>query len=437
MKKHLLMLLIFIFVTITLGGCKTIAKEDNLESKDEFQCDASGDGWHISDGTLYLSKIYYTVLNVAGNNCCVYEEPWISYKNENQIRNIVIDADMVYTQESYITDENYAGLDTVDTFFLGGGPLFGNMDSLESVSIKRLNLDKITDISAMFANNSNLIRADISGLDLSKVVNASYLFAYNTSLTNINLEGMSASNLNTVANMFAHCTNLEYVSIPWDTSNVKDFSNMFNSCSALTSANFSGDINNANVSGMFWDCDALNEVQLSNVNLESTIAANAMFNNNNSISSYLFADDWDIQVERNKQIWVISDDCYRVRVISDAMTGIIFECVFYNKEVPDWYKKSVEYIQNLEDFTKISSSLTLDIYCNREEGKFSASDVTEIAIDCLKSTETLSDEEGILINNIVKKLKILTEWKDGSYTVENMAELLEMSEEELEILTGE
>ena len=281
--------------------------------------DYSGDGWYISDGVLYVSKIYYTVLDVAGNNRCEYEEPWGIYKD--QITDIVIDGDMVYTEESYLMGETYLNLSTVDNSFLGGGPLFGNMSSLKSVTVKRLNLDRITDISYMFCNNDNLTEIDVSGLDLSGVTDISYLFSGDDSLTNIDMPNVDTSNIITVAGMFRDCTNLNAISVySWDTHNVKDFSHLFDHCSSLTSIDLRDWIvEDANVAGMFYNCNELRDVLL-NVTLENTIAANSMFDENNSIISYEFAENWNIYVQKHKQIWAISDMCYKVNHAYDIVT---------------------------------------------------------------------------------------------------------------------
>lgn len=424
---------------IGTSGKKNVKVKITVKEKEQDNTNPSDDGWYVSNGTLYLSKIYYTVLNIAGNNCCLYEEPWVAYKNSNQIKRIEIDADMVYTTKSYITGKDYTNLATDISSFSGGEPLFGNMNALESVYIKRLNLDKIKDISYMFANDKNLTSIDISGLDVSGVTSTAFLFYGDSALTSINLQNWNTSNFTSIKSMFANCTNLKSVSLSlWDTRNVKNFSGAFNNCSSLSSINLANwTIYDADVSGMFFDCNSLSNVILSNVTLQNTIASNTMFNKNNSIASYSFANDWIIYTEKHKSIWPILDDCYSTDIYYDVSSNIFIEYIYYKKIVPGWYKESVEYQQSVDDCEPIYRSLKLDIYTNTENGKTSVNDVISACIDCLTATEAIDSDQSTLISNLLSKLNILAECKNGNFTLKDIVDLLEMSKEELEILKNE
>lgn len=324
-------------------------------------------GYRFEDGTLYVSKIYYTVLDVVGNPRCVYEEPWVSYKNRGEIKNIVIDADMVFTETNYQTGEQYKDIAGNTTDFLGGGVLFGNMDSLESIKIKRLNLDNITDISKMFANNKNLKEADVSGLEMSGVTDASYLFSGSESLTSIDLNGLDTSCLINAEGLLEGCSALETAAVSsWNTANIVNFRHFFYQCSSLSAIDLDGwKINNADVAGMLWGCDSLSSVNLTNVNLTDTIAANAMFDEHNSLSSYMFASDWDI-----RNVNPINDDVYDfvIEPVIGHPTILFIEYIYYTKEMPDWYKDYVVRIQALEDCDVFPTPLC-DIYVKEDRTK--------------------------------------------------------------------
>lgn len=398
----------------------------------------SGDGWYITeDGILYISKIYYTVMDVVGNARCVYQEPWVSYRNAGQIRSIVIDADMVYTDTSPITGEKYKDLSENYDKFQGGGALFGDIDSLTTLIIKRLDFDKITDISTMFWNNDNLVYVDASGLDLYGIRDASYLFYGNSKLVELDLSHVNTLTLTDIEKMFAGCVNLNRIAVTmWNTRGVKNFRHVFSGCESLGSINLGNWTidDNADAAGMFANCKSLSSLQLSDVKMSSFPFA--MFDENNSLSSYIFADGWNIAVENPKHLNPIGEKCYYSTYIFDITTGIYVEFVYYNKQVPKWYKEWVEEFPTLEGCTQIVASDYLDIYCNRENGEMSASDVVEVALESLKSQEAIDDNQSTIINNTVKKFEILSNWSQGDYSVEDIVDITEMTIEEIEILAN-
>ena len=393
------------------------------------QNDIAGDGWSISDGTLYVSKIYYSAVDEGGTKKCIYEIPWSKYNDK--ISSIYVDADMVYKQESDEASKiNISSLP-------GGGPLFSNMDSLRSMTIKRLNLDRITDISWMFISNHNLTQVDASGLNFSGVKDASYLFYDNIALTNIKLPTVNTPSLTTIAGMFRACSNLNSISISsWNTGNIKDFSHLFDDCSSLTSIDLSGwKINDAQVTAMFRGCSALSDVQLSDVTLQNTIPVNAMFDKNNSITSYEFASGWNICVTKQKRITPILDDCYTASLVHDQTTGMCVECVYYKKRMPEWYKSSVEYTQAIDDWTQILYSPTFDLYINKMNvsGEYSASEMAGIIIDSIEEVGVVDEGTGTIIQDTVTKLELLKKYKNGKISINEVAELLQMDVEDAKI----
>lgn len=310
----------------------------------------------------------------------------MSYKNSGEIKRVVIDADMVYTKTNYQTGELYQDVVSNSGDFLGGGVLFGGMDSLESLSIQRLNLDRITDVSDMFAGNKNLTEIDVTGLDLSGVKDISYLFYGAEALESIDLNSLDTSSVEKAESVLENCSALKSVGVSgWNTSNIKNLRHFFSQCAALPSVDMSGwTIDNADVSGMLWGCDSLADVKLSNVKLNKTIATNPMFDEHNSLSSYMFAEDWKIE-----DVQPISDDVYNFVLVPMHSPDILFiEYIYYSKEMPDWYKDYVAVIQAVEDCDGIRSPM-LDIYIKGNDearqaaGDFSFDDVKNAALNTL------------------------------------------------------
>lgn len=387
--KRLRIAFLIVLSFIAFSACGEPQSTENSEKSAVVQsADEINDlGYQFEDGLLTVDKIYYTVLDVVGKPRCVYQEPWVSYKNRGEISEIIIDADMVYTTKNIMTGEEFSNLSEGTGDFFGGGVLFGNMDSLKSLTIRRLNLGGITDISDMFANNENLKSVDASGLMISDVTDISRLFYGAEALESINLNSLDTARVIKAEGVFENCSSLRSVGVSsWNTSNIKNFRHFFARCSSLPSVDLSGwTVNNADVSGMFWGCEKLSDVKLTNVTLTDTITANPMFDEHNSLSSYLFSEDWTIE-----DVQPISDDVYYFIVV--PMVGdpniLFIEYIYYTKTMPEWYKDYVAKIQAVEDCIGIRSP-ALDIYIKGNEearqaaGDFTFDDVKDVALDTL------------------------------------------------------
>lgn len=387
--KRLRIAFLIVLSFIVFSACGEPQSAENLEKSAVVQStDEIVDlGYQFEDGLLTVDKIYYTVLDVTGKPRCVYQEPWVSYKNRGEISDIIIDADMVYTTKNIMSGEEFTDLSESTADFLGGGVLFGNMDSLERLTIHRLNLDKISDISGMFADNKNLKSVDASGLMMSDVTDISRLFYGAETLESIDLSSLDTSNVIKAEGVLENCSSLQTVCVSnWNTSNIKNFRHFFAQCSSLPSVDLSGwTVNNADVSGMLWGCENLSDVKLTNVTLTETIEANPMFDEHNSLSSYLFSADWTIE-----DVQPIADDVYSFIVVPMAGDpNILFiEYIYYTKTMPEWYKDYVAMIQAVEDCTAIRSP-ALDIYIKgngetkQAAGDFTFDDVKDVALNTL------------------------------------------------------
>lgn len=386
---------------------------------EEPQVEDSGDGWYYVDGMLYVTKIYYRVLEVTGQYRCVYVEPWIAYKNEDMIRDLIIDADMIYIEEPEETKKLAGNFQYGQNSFAGGGPLFGSMESLETITIKKLNLDKITDISAMFSGNSNLMAVDASGLYMSGVKNASYLFCGNDSLFSLNMDGWGTGSLETIECIFRGCSSLTNIPVgSWSTGNIKNFSHAFDGCTSLATINLNGwNITDANIAGMFANCDKLCKVTLSNVSLNNA-GAGAMFDEHNSLKSYEFAENWDI----GEGVQPIGESCHKAIAVLEPMSMVCTVTIFYNKLMPPWYKEYVEELQGVDDFLQIHESDMMDVFVSRENVDMSSvkgTDILGAVIDCCNEFGGLGDEETELMSGFLQKLDIIMMYKE-EFNLEGM-----------------
>ena len=101
--------------------------------------------------------------------------------------------------------------------------------------------------------------------------------------------------------MFYYCDNLKSLDLSnFDTSNVTNMSYMFYSCSNLKSLNLSNfDTSNVtNMSLMFYSCSNLKSLNLSNFDTSNVTNMSVMFYWNNSLKS-LILDWWDLSQSTN------------------------------------------------------------------------------------------------------------------------------------------
>lgn len=316
----------------------------------------TGDGFTLKNGLLKITKIMYSVEEVAGNEYYVYDTPWNDYIEEVTV--LEIDADMERKSSDADTKES-----TKTTKKTGStGTLFGNMPQLQMIIVKRLNLDGIKDISSMFCNNPQLKSISIIRMDSSNVENMSYMLGGNEALIQADLSGMDTSSVTNMTDVFRNCKSLISMDVSsFDTSKVEDFSHMFEGCSLLISpelGNFV--INNADVSAMFASCASLESVNIGEVTLTTSTPAATMFDGINRITSYEFADHWTV----GEEIFPISENCYIAYpyIVETPYGPIIVKEIGYIKRMPDWYKKNVEALEAAQDMYHVISLPLFDVY---------------------------------------------------------------------------
>ena len=404
----------------TETGTTETGTTETQTTEDDPQNAEYGDGWELSDGILKISKIHYLIQEITGINTVIYLKDW-----PQEFRELYIDAEMVCdnVDSSLYADQNLAG----------GWVLFGGYDSLEKITIKRLDPDVIRDLSAMFANNKNLTTVDLEGLNTANVKNMSWMFSDNPKLSSINLDVLDLSSVEDFSYMFYCCTELTAASVTsYDASKVTTFYNMFSGCTSLTSVQL-GDIQNAQVAGIFSGCSSLTEPKIGKVKLSHGVVY--MFDDSTSISNYLFTADWDLSDEAAQTL--ICDDCYDSDVLlmpsGTGETAIIVD-VYYKKEMPEWYKeRSAEVALGVEGWWKTIDQPMYTQYSSLE------SDANKLMEDYLDQIIEAIDEnlKKMVIDSIeneevkeqteklTQKLEFLKKIHSDGFTVDNLEEFVE------------
>ncbi|MCD8038963.1 MAG: DUF285 domain-containing protein, partial [Lachnospiraceae bacterium] len=169
----------------------------------------------------------------------------------------------------------------------GYSMVYGCMSNIGEMSVDLSNakLGSVTTMSYMFAGNTKLSNVTFKGADIgsghNNGVTMSYMFNGCTSLTNADLSLISMDYATSTSNMFNGCTGLKKADMssavfPY----VTDMSCMFYGCTSLESLDMSGADLSAvtNISSMCYGCTALTEANLSGAKLSAmTSRANMLW----------------------------------------------------------------------------------------------------------------------------------------------------------------
>jgi len=318
-----------------------------LEPLEEEEEEPEEVTWFIEDNTLYVNKIYYdTVMDMTGHNMIEIEDPWSDHKGE--FTSAVFDAEFVqrrkkFTMNTVIENPDY---ETISLESLGL-----NGTELESLTAN-LVLNDIKCVNYLLAG-SNIKNIE---LNLQGEVNSAHsLFAQSSALETASVS-MGGSPKD-VADMFYCCEKLDRVKVDIDLSKTASMARMFCGCKSLESVSLSY-INNG-CGGIFSDCSSLNYVNCPNVVI--TEPGNWMFNSDNSISNYLFAEAWGVKYD------VIGDSVYSAYPTMDPVTSTIMVFVTYKKFMPEWHTKFMEATQGVQDMDCIVNTLNLKVYMKAPE----------------------------------------------------------------------
>ena len=123
--------------------------------------------------------------------------------------------------------------------------MFNNMRNLTTLNISNFDTSQVTDMSHMFALMSNLTTLDLSSFDTSQVTNMGFMFYSMTNLVTLDLSNFNTSKVTNMNDMFSLWygdrlkDKLEkiYVNNDFDTTNLTDFSEMFENRKKLRGGN--------------------------------------------------------------------------------------------------------------------------------------------------------------------------------------------------------
>ena len=141
---------------------------------------------------------------------------------------------------------------------------FSSCVKLELLDLSTLDTSNMTDISNAFNGCSNLKYLNLEGWDTSNVTTMAEMFRYCPLLSNLDVSHFNTSNVTDMHMMFDGCKSLNKIDVSkWNTSKCKAFNAMFWGCENLTSIDVSGWDTSAaeHIGGIFDQCIRLAEIK--------------------------------------------------------------------------------------------------------------------------------------------------------------------------------
>ena len=160
--------------------------------------------------------------------------------------------------------------------------------SLKSVTLPK-NLSSVEEMEYMFSECTSLVSIDLSNIDLPKVTNMKYMFSRCSKLE-IVIFPETTQNLPDTSNMFQSCTALKSIDFSnADLSKVTSMDFMFEGCTLLESVTFPENLQNLEtIKYAFSSCSSLKSIDFSNCNLTKLTYLNFMFKSCTSLESVSF-----------------------------------------------------------------------------------------------------------------------------------------------------
>lgn len=188
-----------------------------------------GDGWRISeDYVLTISKF---VVEKDGEG--ILNNEWEEYRQH--ITEIRISGAEIVEEDKESNDSEQASKRKGRNW----RGLFKKMRKLEKVTINKLDLSKVSDVSDMFYDDYELKNVSINWSLGEQTKDISGMFAWCDKLTKVNIANWNVENVKDMSDMFYNCVNLSYINlIKWQVKKDTDISGMFHGCVNLDNCTF-------------------------------------------------------------------------------------------------------------------------------------------------------------------------------------------------------
>ena len=174
------------------------------------------------------------------------------------------------------------------------GRMFSYCTSLTELDVSKWNTSKVEIMEAVFNGLKNVEVIDVSKWDTSSATDMSSMFSSTDSVKILDLRNFDTSIVETMASMFSYSGVKEILVDDFDTSKVKDMSDMFYSTINLTNFNFNilETDNVENMRNIFNDKkDEI--IDISKWNTSKVTDMTNMFRNNVNLTTIYVGDGWN------------------------------------------------------------------------------------------------------------------------------------------------
>ena len=207
--------------------------------------------------------------------------------------------------------------------------MFSDCSSLTSVNMSGWNTSNVTNMSYMFNGCSSMPSLDfVKSFDTSKVTSFQSMFCGCSSVKSFDLAGWNTANVTDMSDMFQSTgvTSLDFSNWGWNTSNVTNMSYMFDDCPSLTSLDVSS-FNTSKVTtmqSMFMNCPSLKSLNVSGFDTSNVTTMQGIFIGCSSLVS-LDLSSWDMSNTTNTNTMFTNDrSLHVVKTPSNNASDIIF-----------------------------------------------------------------------------------------------------------------
>ena len=182
---------------------------------------------------------------------------------------------------------NFAFLNTSRNTSMRG--FFYGLGKLESIDLSNFSTENCTNMWDMFNGCKSLTSLNLTSFNTSKLIYATWMFYNCSNLTNIEIgPNFVTDNVTNMSGMFYRCNKLISVDVSnFNTIKVTDMSNMFSDCNNLTTLNVSN-FNTSKVTNMmkmFSGCRKLTNIDVSSFNTSNVTRLDSMFYACNQVSN--------------------------------------------------------------------------------------------------------------------------------------------------------
>ena len=150
------------------------------------------------------------------------------------------------------------------------------------IDLTDIDVSAVEDFSFLFTDYNKLKEIDISGWNMTNATDAAGMFSSLGNLRKVYMIDVNWSTIESITSLFENCSSLEEVECDMNSTTevLTSAASMLSCCFKIKDMSFLKNLNVTNVNNfghMFYDCQALKEIDISNWDMENVSVGRAMF----------------------------------------------------------------------------------------------------------------------------------------------------------------